>query len=49
MPQVHLYNNSKFIPEFNYEVVGVPYSWFDIVNLQKTRLERFASWFKNLN
>ena len=42
LPQVHLYNNSKFIPEFNFEVVDVPYSWFDIANLQKTRLERFV-------
>ena len=40
MPQVNLYNNSKFVPEFNFEIVDVPYTWFEIANLDKLRLER---------
>ena len=30
MPLVNLYNNSKFIPEFEFEIVDLPFSWMDI-------------------
>ena len=31
-------SNSKFIPEFNFEIIGLPYTWFDISKLSQTTL-----------